>query len=371
MKQPPAPAQRLTSLDILRGMTVAAMILVNCPGSDAVYPILAHAPWDGCTLADLVFPSFLVIMGVSLTLSLGRRVGYGERRGAIIAQAMKRAATIFGLGMLASLVMIKNLGFFRLPGVLQRIAVCYLGASVLFLETGPSAQALICAALLIGYWLLMRYVPVPGHGAGDLSSHGNLAAYVDRLILGRTMAENNDPEGIVSTLPALATTLIGVLAGRWLLRRERSPGWRALNFIAAGALGVAAGLFWARWFPLNKNLWSSSFALYTGGLTLCGLGLCHWIVEGLGWQAWGLPFEIFGRNALVAYFASEMFYGLQEFVSLPLRGGQSGNLKLWIVERFFDWLSSPAASLAYALLYLLFCLTLMAILYRKRIFIRV
>lgn len=366
-----SPHQRLLSLDILRGMTVAAMILVNCPGSDSVYSWVEHAPWNGCRLADFVFPSFLVIMGVSIAIALGRRLEAGDPRPLIRAQATKRSAIILVLGLISSAIMIGNFGFFRLPGVLQRIAACYFVSSLLFIDTAVSTQAWVCAGLFVGYWALMRFVPVPGHGAGDLSPQGNLASYIDQRLLGtRMFAETHDPEGLLSTLPAIATTILGMLAGEWL-RTERRPNERARDFITAGALAALVGFVWSRWFPLNKNLWTSSYALVTGGAALAGLGACYWLVEVRGYEAWGRPFEIFGRNALASYFLSELFYGVQEFIKVPLPGGQPGNLKLWLDHALFGWLSPPGAALAYALVYVLGCLGLMTVLYRRRIFIRV
>jgi len=366
-----APRPRLLSLDILRGATVAAMILVNCPGNDSLYPWLEHAPWDGCRFADFVFPSFLVIMGISIAISLGRRLEAGEPRPLVRAQAVKRSGIILALGLISSLVMIGSLGFFRIPGVLQRIAACYLVCSLLYIDAGAAAQAAACAGLLVGYWALMRFVPAPGRAAGDLSPAGNLASYVDHRLLGnRLLAETHDPEGLLSTLPAIATTLLGVLAGDWL-RGGRRPRRRARDFLAAGLAVCAAGLLWSRWYPLNKNLWTGSFALTTGGAAIAAFGLCYWVVEDAGWTAWGRPFEVFGRNALASYFLSELLYGLQEFVKLPLADGRPGNLKLWLDQRLFGWLPPPGAALAYGVAYLLLCLALMSLFHRRKLFIRV
>ncbi len=349
-------------------MTIAGMILVNCPGNDNTYPVLAHADWNGCTFADLIFPAFLVIMGISLALSLGRRLEQGAKRVDVLGQAFRRSMIIFFLGTVVSAVMMPQLGVFRIPGVLQRIAVCDLACAALFLWTTPTIQALTAAALLIGYFLLMALVPVPGHGAGDLSPNGNLASYVDRLIFGQHMfAETHDPEGFLSTMTAIATALIGVLAGHWLRQKKRAAH-QAFDLVVMGSAAMAAGLLWAPWFPMNKNIWTSSFALFTAGSALATLGACHWAIESLKLRAWGKPFEILGRNALASYFLSELFYGLQEFIHLP---GRDENLKEWICAALFGRLSEPNAALAYAVVYAACFVLLMNEFYRRKIFIKV
>lgn len=359
---------RLLSLDVFRGMTIAGMVLVNCPGNDNPYPILAHADWNGCTFADLIFPAFLVIMGISLTLSLGRRLERGDKPLDALGQAFRRSAIIFFLGTIISAVMMPQLGVFRIPGVLQRIAACDLACAVLFLWTGPVTQGLVAFALLAGYFLLMVFVPVPGRGAGDLTPNGNLASYVDRIVFGEHMfAETHDPEGLLSTLPAIATALVGVLAGHWLASKKR-PGKKALDLLIMGAVLMAGGLLWSRWFPMNKNIWTSSFALFTSGTALATLAFCYWTIESLQWRSWGKPFDILGRNALASYFLTELFYGLQEFIHIP---GRDQSLKEFLCAAFFGRLSEPNAALAYAVVYVGFCVLLMNEFYRRKIFIKV
>lgn len=363
--------KRILSLDVFRGITIAGMIFVNCPGNDDGYLFLQHAPWHGWTLADLVFPSFLIIMGVCLAISLGRRLDSGESRPKLLARAARRAAIIFSLGLLASFVEMSTTGVFRIPGVLQRIAVCDFCCAVLFLKTTPRTQVLTTIALLLGYWSLLRFVPVPGHGAGDLSPEGNLASYLDRLILGNHLfAPTHDPEGILSTLPAIATALMGVLAGHWL-RSERRLAKRVGDCLAVGLITAAAGLIWGNYFPINKNLWTSSFALFTGGTALCGLGTCYWLVEVKSLRSWGRPFEIFGRNSLASYILSELFYGLQEFTRVRMADGSQGNLKLWICAKAFGWLSPANAALSYTVFYIALFLGLMDIFYRRKIFVKI
>ncbi len=364
-------ARRLLSLDVFRGLTIAGMILVDCAGSGAVHPLLRHAAWNGWTLADLVFPSFLVIMGASLAISLSRRLARGEPLPSLARQILKRTAVIFAFGLLISFFIFDSPAGLRWPGVLQRIAVCYFFCAALFLSTGPAAQAAVCGALLAGYWLLLTRVPVPGYGPGVLTPQGCLACYLDRALLGPHMWAGAlcDPEGILGTLPSLATALLGVLAGHWLIARGRTREQKALRMAAAGALALGAGLLWSRWFPINKHLWTSSYALFAGGLALMGLSACYWTIEIAGLKAWGRPFEIFGRNPLLSYFLSGLFYGLQGWVRLPWAGGIS--VKNWLDAHLFAWWLSPMnASLAYACAYLLVCLAGMAELHRRRLYLK-
>lgn len=367
--------QRLLSLDVFRGLTIAGMIVVNSNGSDETFPWVAHAPWNGCTLADLVFPSFLVIMGVSLTISLGRRRERGEPVGAMLRQILRRTFVIFAFGLLSSAILFNfnSIHDLRIPGVLQRISVCYFACSLLYLFTDAAVQAWTTAALLLGYWALMTLVPVPGHGRGDFSPDGNLASFLDRKLLhGHMMDDVEDPEGLLATLPAIATSLIGVLAGAWL-RAAGGKRRKTSLLLAAGAAAAAAGWIWGRWFPLNKHIWTSSFALFTGGIALAGLALCHaFLNDDAGWRRYIVkPLEVFGRNPLISYFASGLFYGIQEFI--PVReAGRQTSLKLWLTGHLFaTWLGPREASLAYALAYTGACLAFMAILHRKKIFVKI
>ncbi len=369
-------SKRLLSLDILRGLTIAGMIVVNSPGLDETYTWVAHADWNGWTPADLVFPSFLVIMGISLVISFGRRRERGESVNAMLWQVVRRTFIIFAFGLIESAVFydFTSIHDFRVLGVLQRIALCYFACSLLYLFAGWEAQAGIMAALLLGYWALLTRVPVPGYGRGNLTADGNLASYLDRRILGAQHMMNSveDPEGVLSTLPAIATSLMGVLAGHWI-RGRRGKRRKVELLLAAGAASTAAGWLWGISFPLNKHIWTSSFVLFTGGIALLGLGLCYaFLDDDRGWKAWlARPLEVFGRNPLIAYFASGLFYGVQEFVPMRVQGAQ-GNLKLWLTYTLFaPWLSPRSASLAYALAYTGVCLGLMAILYRKRIFVKI
>jgi predicted acyltransferase len=319
---------------------MAAMVLVNNPGTwRAVYAPLRHADWHGLTPTDVIFPFFLFIVGVAIALA---RPTPGR--------VLRRAAIIFTLGLLLNALPSFDWANVRVPGVLQRIAVCYLVAALVFVATRWRAQAVVTALLLLGYWGAMMLIPVPGHGRGDLSAEGNLAAWLDRLVLGPHIwraARVYDPEGILSTVPAVATTLLGVLTGHWLRSRER-PGRIASGLALGGAIAVALGAAWGLVFPLNKSLWTSSYALLTAGLAALVLGLCYWTIDVRGWRRWSTPFVVLGVNALLLFFLSTLLAKL--LIVIRVRGVP---LQAAIFERLFaPWASPINASLAWALAFL-------------------
>ena len=345
---------RLLSLDALRGITVAAMVLVNNPGTwRAIYPPLRHADWHGWTPTDLVFPFFLFIVGASVPLSLRSRVG-GKADGSVLARVLRRSTVIFALGLVLNGFPWFDWATLRVPGVLQRIALCYLAAALIYLAAGWRGQAMAAAGLLLGYWGLMTLVPVPGYGAGDLGKAGNLAAYVDRALLGPAhlwqQAKVYDPEGLLSTLPAIATTLLGVLAGQWLVGGS-APAVVVAGLAAAGVAATALGALWGLWFPINKALWTSSYALFSGGLAALALAGCYWLVEARGLRRWALPFAWFGVNALALFFLSTLAAKLLLIIRV---GPDATRLHAWLFERLFaPWAAPVNASLAWALAYVL------------------
>jgi predicted acyltransferase len=366
-----AESHRIPSVDAFRGLAVAGMILVNSPGNDRPYPWIAHAPWNGCTAADWVFPAFLFIMGVSSVISFRKRLGQGEPHGNILRHVFLRSAVIFGVGLISSAIMWGASGVFRPMGVFQRIALCYLGATFVFLRTPMRGQKWVVASILILYWAILERLALPHHGPGDLSPQFNWASYLDRLILGRHLLHPlYDPEGLLSTLPAIATTLLGVITGERLV--DRAPAQvKASRFMAWGAALTIGGALWSPWFPINKNLWTSSFVLYTGGISLAAFGAFHALYEVLHRARLARPLLVFGRNPLASYFLSEMFYGLQEFIPARMPDGSLGDVKRWLCVELFGRLSAPQAALAYAFAYLLLCWLAMDFLYRRRIFIKV
>jgi predicted acyltransferase len=363
--------RRLLSLDVFRGITIAFMVLVNSPGNQTAYAQLDHAEWNGCTVTDLVFPFFVFIVGVSLVFSLSKRLQQGESSDKLLAQVFKRAAIIFGLGLLLNGFPYYNLAKIRIPGVLQHIALCYLFASILFLKTRVWTQAAIASLLLVGYWLLMTWVPVPGYGAGDLGMEGNLAAYMDRTLLsGHIYRPVYDPEGILSTLPAIATALLGNLTGVWLLS-NRHPQEKVYGMVTAGLVAAALGWAWGAIFPINKALWTSSYVLWTGGLALFLLAFCYWTIEIKNWRRWGRPFEIFGVNAIAVYMLHILFLKIQNLIHLPRLDGTPGNLRFYLSEHLFGWTTPQNASLFYALSYTLLWLGVLTLLYRRKITIKI
>ncbi|HSU14069.1 acyltransferase family protein [Longimicrobium sp.] len=370
---------RLLALDVFRGITIAGMLLVNNPGSwDHVYEPLDHAPWNGWTPTDTIFPFFLFIVGVAMTMSFAGQMARGQTRARVFVKSTRRSATLFGLGLLLAAFPYYNLdpGHLRVMGVLQRIAVCFLLASAVYLYAPKRARPWVAAALLLGYWAAMTLVPVPAFGAGDLvHKDGSLAAYVDRMVIGTNhlwaAAKTWDPEGLLSTLPAVATVLLGIFAGEWI-RGERAPAERATGLFFAGNALMAAGLVWNAVFPINKNLWTSSYVLFMGGMAMVGLAMCYWVVDVKGVRRWTRPFVVFGTNAIAAFFLSGVFARLLNLVKVP--GGAEGTqpVKAWIYANLFaSWIDPLNASLAFALVFVAVWWAIMEIFYRKKIFIKV
>ena len=361
---------RLVSLDAFRGATIALMVLVNNAGSGRdAYPPLDHAEWHGWTLTDTVFPSFLWIVGVAITLSLGKRLAAGVPKSKLLLQAARRAAVLFVLGLLVYAFPHFNLGTQRILGVLQRIAICYLIASAIFLYSGVRAQILWIVGLFAAYWMMMTLIPVPGFGAGRLDVAGNFAHYVDNKVLGAhnyAHTKTWDPEGVVSTLPAIATALFGILAGH-LLRLKKPLSERTTWLFLAGSLLLAAGLICSAWLPINKKLWTDSFAMFMAGLDFIVFAIFVWLVDGVGWQRPVRPMVIFGMNAIAAYMVSE---GLSELLDSVSVGG--GSLQKYIYRGWFVPLASPAnASLLYSIAFVLVIYAVAYLMYRRGWFLRV
>ena len=378
-------AGRLISLDVFRGITIAGMVLVNNPGTwGAIYSPLKHAEWHGWTPTDFIFPFFLFIVGIAIPLALGRRVEQGGITKDVYFKIIYRSLVIFLLGIfLASFPFYdfaKGAWFdwsqLRIPGVLQRIAVCFLITSLIFLHTNWKQQGIIAVILLFLYWLLMTVVPVPGCEITTVDDKAcNLAAYLDRLILTEShmwrSAKVFDPEGILSTIPAIATTLAGVLTGHWL-KTKRSDVEKVAGMFFFGITLTAIGWGWHLLFPINKALWTSSYVVFTAGLALCFLGFCYWLIDINGYKTWTRPFVIFGVNALALFVGSGLFARLLGIIKVPGADGNYVSLQKFIFDNFYlSWASPVNASLAYAISFILLWLFLMWLLYRKRIYIKV
>ena len=373
----PAPARRLVSLDVFRGATIAGMLVVNTPGSwGHVYGQLLHAEWHGWTYTDTIFPFFLFIVGVSMAFSFGRRQAEGGRRTRLLLHTLRRGAIIFGLGLA-----LNTLSFFlfhrtylRIPGVLQRIGVCFFFAALIYLVLGKRGLLPAAIALLVLYWALMTFVPVPGYGAGRFEAEGNLAAHVDRAILGRHTWKHDpdwDPEGPLSTLSAIATTILGIIAGEWLVS---TADWkkRIGGLLAGGAVAFFAGLAWGTVFPINKNLWTSSYSLLMSGLAAVCLAASLWIIDVKGWKAWARPFEWLGVNAIALFVLSTLATLLLLWIKVSGADGKTRSLYSAIYRSVFDHFGDPRiGSLLFALSFCAFWMAVGALLHRKRIFIKV
>jgi predicted acyltransferase len=366
--------ERLVSLDAFRGMTIGAMILVNNPGSwSHIYAPLGHATWHGWTPTDLVFPFFLFIVGVALALSLGRRMDAGEPPRSLLPKIFRRASILFGLGLFLSGFPSFDASTLRIPGVLQRIAICYLLGSLLILFTRPRTQVWIAVACLVVYWPLMTLVPVPGQDLPDIHQQGtNLAAYVDRWLMGGHLWKSEyDPEGVLSTMPALVTTMLGTAAGR-ILRSGMDPERRTLGLFLWGSQLAVVGYVWGWFFPINKALWTSSYAVFTGGLAFCALALCHWFFDLRGYKKLAHPFAVYGVNAITVFVLSGVLARL--LGGVIHWQGEEGlvTLQSWIYgELLASWLSPLNASLAYALLWVLGWYAVLAWMHRRGIAIKV
>jgi predicted acyltransferase len=360
---------RLESLDVFRGLTIASMMLVNNPGSSDVYPQLDHADWNGWTFTDTVFPFFLWIVGVAMTLSFAKRRERGDDRRKLMLHVLWRAAVLYAIGLFLAGFPYFHLDRIRLTGVLPRIAVCYLAAAAIFLYTSVRGQLITTAFLLAFYWALMKLVPVPGLGPGHLEKGQNLSAYVDSIVLSGHMWSHTktwDPEGTLSTLPAIATTLFGVLAGH-IVRLRRDLAERACWIFASGAVLLFAGLIMSAWLPINKSIWTSSYAVFMAGLASIEFGVLFWILDGRGWQGWwSRPFAIYGMNAIAVFIAAGL---IGRLLGLIHTGGIS--LQQAIYQTVFAPLASPVnASLLYAIANVIFFYLIAWLMYRRGWFLR-
>lgn len=367
--------ERLVSLDVFRGLTIAGMVLVNNPGSwSHIYWPLGHASWHGWTPTDLIFPFFLFIVGVSITLALGGRVENAAKTRGVYWKIIKRALIIFALGLFLAGFPYFNLGTIRIMGVLQRIAICYLVAALIFLKTNLRQQLIITAALLVGYWLIMTFVPAPGFNPGDYSREGCIACFIDRKVLGShiwSQGKIYDPEGLLSTLPAIATTLLGVISGA-LLRSSRKQYEKVSLLFIAGMSCIIGGWLWNLFFPINKSLWTSSYVLFTGGLAMQFLALCYWLVDMKAYRRWATPFVVFGVNAITLFVGSGLMARLMGLIKVPRADGTRIALKTWLYDKLFlSWLPPYPASLSFAIAFILLWLGLMWILYKRKVFIKI
>jgi predicted acyltransferase len=368
---------RLLSLDAFRGLTMAGMTIVNNPGDWAhVYAPLRHAEWHGCTPTDLVFPFFLFIVGVAITLS---------RKAGGWTPIVGRAAKLVALGLFLNGFPWFTLATLRIPGVLQRIGLCYLAAALLYRwlrQTAPADPraadrrsgtivAGVTAVLLLGYWAVLMLVPGASGQAGDLTPAGNVGAIIDRAVFGTHQYRTTwDPEGLLSTVPAVGTTLLGLLAGLWM--RNGGSGRRVVIGLVAGGVGATLlGLAWSTLFPLNKALWTSSYTLYTAGLAALLLALCYGTIDVAGWRRWAHPLVVLGSNAIALYVLSGLLATLLDLITVTA-GDAKLSVKSWMYRHLFAPLASPTdASLLFALAFLAVMYVVLWGMYRRGLFLKV
>ncbi len=369
---------RLISLDVFRGITIAGMILVNNPGTwSKVYPPLLHAPWNGWTPTDFVFPFFLFIVGVAMSLSFSKRIERGDSTAQLFSKVLRRTLIIFAIGLFLNLFPFFNFKEVRIPGVLQRIALCYFFASLIMLNFNKKFQIGWTVFLLTIYWILVKLVPVPGFGAGVLESKGSLCWYIDsNLLAGHTWkgapAPGFDPEGILSTIPAIVTVMFGIFAGDWI-RSPREHYEKVSGLFVFGILGLVIGEILKSWLPINKSLWTSTYSIFMAGMALIFLAMCYWLIDIKGYKKWAKPFIIFGSNAILVFSLSSLVAKITFNVKWSQPDGTEIMLKTYLYRNLFaSWAgNNEFSSLLYPITYLLIWLGVMYILYRKNIFIKI
>lgn len=356
-------SKRLISLDVFRGITIAAMILVNFPGSwGTSYPQLEHAAWIGLTFADFIFPFFIFIVGVSVVLSFSRQIESGKTTPQIAQKSLVRAAKIFAVGFALKFLPTFDFSRIELPGVLQRIALVFLACATLYLFTGWKTQLGIAAGILILYWLLLTFVPVPEMGTGVLEPGKNLANWLDGVIIPHSLLNKKgyDSEGFLSTFPAIASGIGGLLAGR-ILKSGKEVRQNVTILTITGILLVVAGTFWGMTFPVIKKIWTSSFALITSGWAFITFAFLIWLIDQKK-VTWGIkPWIVFGSNAIAIYVLADVFETM--FIKSGLRDGTFIRLVNFGVN-------ASAASLIWAIFSVGVCFIAAHQLYSRRIFIK-
>lgn len=385
-RTPTPKRERLLALDVFRGITLVGMVLVNSPGSkEYAYPALAHVPWNGWAFADLILPFFVFIVGVAIPFSVGGRAAQGVGRTTLVMRILRRSMLLFAIGLAMNAfpqyddskgcVVFHDLSDLRIFGVLQRIALCYLFASLIYLSFKPKWQTIIGGSLLLLYFAVMKFVPVPGYGAGALNPIGNWAQYIDSHLMAghlgwHTPEGDWEGKGLLSTLPAIVTALIGVWTGQYL-KSAAAPLEKTANMYFFGAAGMFLGLLWSLCFPINQHLWTSSLVLLMGGIALVVLASCYYVcdIKKITW--WTPPLLVFGLNSLAVWVLSVVFLQAIALIRVTGAEGTPVDLKTHLFTAMAAWVGPWNGSLLFAVVYVLFWLGVLSLLYRARIFIKI
>ncbi len=367
-------ARRVESLDVFRGFAVASMILVNNPGSwDHVFEPLEHSAWNGCSFADLVFPFFIFILGMAMPYAFARRVQPGRARTALYGHIARRTVVLIVLGLILNFSAAPS-GPLRIPGVLQRIALAYFATALLVLHTKPRQRIPLAALLLLVHWALLTLVPFGGQPAAPPTPERNLGAFIDLWLFGRhVLTPLGDPEGLLGTISTVGTALLGTAAGDWIRRRQLMKT-RVTGLLVAAAACLALGMLWAIVWPLNKQLWSGSYALVAAGLGCFTFTACYLVVDVAHVRAWGRPFVWLGANPLAIYFLSGVIGDL--FEQPVLSEGAGGTMKTWVFWQVLEprigaAFSEEWASLAFAIALVAISLAVAGVMYRRNIRIQI
>jgi predicted acyltransferase len=360
---------RIASIDVLRGFDMfwitggegiihaLLRIFPSSPTMQGLDRQFHHVQWEGFVFYDLIFPLFIFIVGVVLPFSLTKRLEAGANRWQLYEHMAKRLIILIMLGLVYNGLLDMNFHNLRLAGVLQRIGLAYFFAALIVMNTKVRGQAIVTGSLLVAYFLILKFVPVPGVGAGVLTPSGNLSAYLDQHFLPRPFCcyLYGDNEGILSTIPAICTCMMGVLAGHWL-RSDRTPTRKLIGLVIAGIASLALALAWGIWFPIIKNLWTSSYVLFAGGWSLLLLALFYWIIDMRGWKRWAFFFTVIGMNPLTIYILDRVF--------------DFGTIVAIFFHGFIDYLG-PYKPLVWQLGVIAVTWSLLYYLYRQKIFLRV
>jgi predicted acyltransferase len=384
----PTPARRLLSLDVLRGITIAFMIMVNNNSGPGSWGFMNHAAWNGLTPTDLVYPMFLFVMGASIVFAVEARLAHGATRAQLAWHTLRRAGILFLLGIVVNAFPFFALPHLRIYGVLQRIAICYLVVGLFYLwEKRVWTHVVALVVALVGYWVLVRWVPVPGAGLPGrdipfLDPNVNIVNWLDRHMIPYHLGESwpdfnlRETQGLLSNIPAVGTTLVGLLTALWL-RGRKTVAAKTLGLAAASGGCLAIGYVWQIWFPLNKRMWTSSFVLVAAGWSLAVFALIYWAVEQRGWgkdrgKGWIWPWLVLGSNAIVAYMFSELLANGLWAIHFTADGKRTDVLLYTFTHVFTRNIPNPGwAAFAYSVSFLAVCFLPVWFLYRKKIFVKV